>query len=185
MNKDGLFCLECFVTTIFFFLCTATRQGIFQIPGFVWCMHPHDHRVHKLGLGAGVLLSGMDQQQLCSMGMVLSPVGSSGTGSRPGWGKWVSRRAAGLGSWSFLVLAHHQDAVEQIKLMHLNLWAILCSRLFFREFLSNSLETIEEVLLNMMFIFISKYLLFLSLSLLPVYNKNISQNFKGINCDFS
>lgn len=33
--------------------------------------------------------------------------------------------------------------------------------------------------------FHSKYLLFLSFSLFPVYNKGISLNFKGIYCDFS
>lgn len=115
------------------------------------------------------------------------------------WPQWVALAlAAGLAGGSGSVeeqqdwvlshfLSYHitKMLLIIIKLMHPNLWAILCSRLFFRQFLSNSLETIGQVLLNMTCIFISKYLLFLSLSLLSVYNKNILQNFKGINCDFS
>lgn len=143
------------------------------------CVHS-GHKVHKFRLGAGVVLSGVDQQWLLQCGTEVSPEGSSVAGSRPSCGSAEEQQDWDLSQF----LSYHIAKVllSIIKLMHLNLWAVLCSRLFFKQFPFNSLETIEQVLLNMRFIFISKYLLFLSLSLLPVYNK---ENFKGIYCDFS
>lgn len=75
---------------------------------------------------------------------------SSVTSSRPSCGRWFSRRAAGLGSQSLLVLPHHQgwSLLNIIRLTHLNLWAILCSRLFFKLSPLISPETVEQVLLN-------------------------------------